>query len=104
MRERRADDQLGSSASADENSRFLYMRSKGETESRLRQLLQNPIPSLSSSTTTSKVTAFRPGFLELVEERESPRLAESLFGMVIKPFRWIGVDRMSASVIEVAIA
>lgn len=79
-----------SAGGASEASPFLYPKSKGQTERRLREL------------GASSTTIFRPGFLELQQQREKPRLAENIFGSVISKFRYVGIKSMSASVTEVA--
>lgn len=81
-----------SSFGASEASSFLYPKSKGQTERRLKEL------------GFAKTTIFRPGFLEVPGGREKPKFGESIFGPFMSSFRMIGVKRMSASVQEVAMA
>ncbi|KAI8330428.1 hypothetical protein BC941DRAFT_485546 [Chlamydoabsidia padenii] len=61
-----------SSQGADKDSWFTYMKSKGQTEERLKE------------TGFSKVSIFRPGGLELVEPREKHRSVEPFVDMFCK--------------------
>lgn len=79
-----------SSFGASESARLLYPRSKGQTERRLRELGAN------------KTTIFRPAFLELQQERETPRMAERLLLPIMSRLRYVGIKSMSANVAEVA--
>lgn len=81
-----------SSAGASSSSPFLYPKSKGQTESRLKSL------------GASSVSIFRPGYLEVENSRPTTRLAESIAGPLICKFRLLGIRRMSAKVSEVATA
>lgn len=79
-----------SSAGASEASFFLYPKSKGQTERRLREL------------SAASTTIFRPGFLEVQQKRERAGMAENLVGPVFNKFRMLGIKSMSANVAEVA--
>ncbi|ORY83706.1 hypothetical protein BCR37DRAFT_378678 [Protomyces lactucae-debilis] len=81
-----------SSKNANASSYFLYPKSKGATEERLKAL----------GGTNTHVSIFRPGLLELQQSRPESRMAESIFAPIITSFRHIGVRSMSAGVGEVA--
>ncbi|KAI8381547.1 uncharacterized protein BYT42DRAFT_309042 [Radiomyces spectabilis] len=79
-----------SSASANKNSLFLYIQTKGETEDRLSNL------------GFQRVSIFRPGLLELEEPRSRPRFAETIFATIFSPInRTLGLH-MAAQVGAVA--
>lgn len=80
MEENKKDAQLApvhflycSTANANKNSYFLYPKSKGETEHGLAEA------------GFEKVSIFRPGLLDLVEERPRPRFGEKLFSTIFLP-------------------
>ncbi|CCG85033.1 protein of unknown function [Taphrina deformans PYCC 5710] len=79
-----------SSAGASTSSYFLYPKSKGQTEDRLRAL------------GATKTTIFRPAFLIVEEPRARARLVENIFSSVVPKARYLGIRSMSAGVGEVA--
>ncbi|BFZ53726.1 Protein fmp52, mitochondrial [Savitreella phatthalungensis] len=78
-----------SSAGASSSSPFLYPKSKAQTESRLMSLGYD------------KTTIMRPGFLEAAN-RDDTRWSERLVGPIFSSLRFLGLQRASASVVEVA--
>jgi oxidoreductase len=58
---------------ANKDSKLLYLKTKGETEHAIEEA------------GFEKVSIFRPGFLELVEERTRPRLGEKIMFNMFKP-------------------
>lgn len=79
-----------SSAGASESSFFLYPKSKGQTERRLREL------------GAASTTIFRPGFLEVQQKRERAGMAENLVKPLFGGLRYLGIRSASANVAEVA--
>ena len=78
-----------SSSGASEGSYFLYPKSKGQTERRLKELGVRTI-------------IFRPGLLGLKENRETARRGESIARVVAVGLRGIGLRSATSTVEEVA--
>lgn len=79
-----------SSSGASTSSPFLYPKSKAATETKLREL--------GAKTTI----VFRPGLLELNDEREESRVGEAIARAIIPRLRLFGLKSLSSNVTEIA--